>query len=68
MRYEIDGVVNYIENLTAGDHNLTIGILDAGMHWYSIQVIDSEGRESRRIFNDILVLDLVYTLKILTSI
>lgn len=57
LRYEVDGVVSYVNNLTAGDHNLVIGTLNAGLHWYSIQVIDSEGRESRRIFNDILVVD-----------
>lgn len=57
LRYEVDGVVNYINNLTAGDYNLTLGTLSAGMHWYSVQVIDIYGRVSRRIFNDILVVD-----------
>ena len=57
LRYELDGVVNYIDNLTAGDYNLTLGTLSAGIHWYSAQVIDSYGRVSRRIFNDIFVVD-----------
>ena len=57
LRYEVDGVVNYIDNLIAGDYNLTIGTLSVGTHWYSVQVIDSSGRVSRRIFNDVLVVD-----------
>ena len=57
LRYEIDGVVNYINNIKAGDHNLSFGTLSEGMHYYSIQVIDSQGRESRRIYNDLYVVD-----------
>ena len=57
LRYEVDGVVNYINNLPAGDYNLTLGKLSAGMHWYSVQVEDSSGRLSKRVFNDILVVD-----------
>ena len=40
LRYELDGVVKYINNLTAGDFNLELGQLSEGTHWYSIQVID----------------------------
>ena len=57
LRYELDGVVKYINNLTAGDFNLELGQLSEGTHWYSIQVIDEKGRESRRIFHDILVIN-----------
>ena len=55
--YEVDGDVRYIENLPAGDFNLEIGKLSEGTHYYSIQVQDFGGRTSRRIFNDILVVD-----------
>ncbi|MEG0307056.1 MAG: MucBP domain-containing protein [Clostridium sp.] len=57
LRYEIDGVVNYINNLPAGDYNLNLGLLTEGMHWYSAQVIDVYGRVSRRIFNDLWVIN-----------
>ena len=57
LRYELDGEVNYIENLTSGVFNLELGHLSEGDHWYSVQVIDESGRESRRIFHDILVIN-----------
>lgn len=57
LRYELDGNVQYIENLTSGDHDINLGKLSEGMHWYSLQVIDEHGRESRRIFNDLYVVD-----------
>lgn len=57
LRYEIDGVVNFINNIKAGDYNLSFDTLSEGMHYYSIQVIDSQGRKSRRIYNDLYVVD-----------
>lgn len=60
LRYEVDGEVKYIENLSAGNHEVNLGKLSPGIHWYSIQVIDEHGRESRRIFNDLLIIDELY--------
>lgn len=57
LRYELDGNVQYTENLTSGDHEVNFGKLSEGEHWYSLQVIDEQGRESRRMFNEILVVD-----------
>lgn len=57
LRYELDGNVNYLNNLTAGDHEINLGKLSPGLHWYSLQVIDEHGRESRRIFNEILIVN-----------
>ena len=57
LRYELDGEIKYIENLSSGDHEVNFGKLSEGKHWYSLQVIDEQGRESRRIFNDLWVVD-----------
>lgn len=57
LRYEVDGNVRYIKNLPAGDYNLNLGKLSEGMHWYSAQVEDIYGRVSRRIFNDLWVIN-----------
>ena len=57
LRYELDGNVNYLNNLIAGDHEINLGKLSPGLHWYSLQVIDEHGRESRRIFNEILIVN-----------
>ena len=57
LRYELDGDVKYKYNLTSGDHEVNFGKLSEGVHWYSLQVIDEQGRESRRIFNDLWVVD-----------
>lgn len=56
LRYEVDGVVDYIHNLKAGDYNLSLGNLSKGVHWYSVQVI-CEGRESKRLFYELWVID-----------
>lgn len=57
LRYELDGVVYYINNLNAGEHEINLGKLTKGIHWYSLQVESLDGILSRRIFNDILVVD-----------
>lgn len=57
LRYELDGDVKYKYNLTSGDHEVNFGKLSEGVHWYSLQVIDEQGRESRRVFNDLWVVD-----------
>ena len=57
LRYELDGDVKYEYNLTSGDHEVNFGKLSEGVHWYSLQVIDEQGRESRRVFNDLWVVD-----------
>ena len=38
LRYELDGEINYIENLPAGDYSLNLGKLSEGTHWYSLEV------------------------------
>lgn len=57
LRYELDGVVNYIENLPAGDFELDLGALTTGKHWFSLQVEDEYGRISRRIYHEVLSVD-----------
>lgn len=57
VKYEIDGVEHQIENIPAGDYNLHLGQLSAGMHYYGVQIVDSRGRSSRTIFNDLWVVD-----------
>ena len=57
LRVEIDGEVSYLNNLKAGDYSLNLGILEKGKHWFSVQVIDDEGYESIRLFNDLWVIN-----------
>ena len=57
LRYELDGEIKYIDDMCSGDHEINLGKLQEGMHWYSLQVIDKDGRESRRIFNDLYIVD-----------
>lgn len=57
VKYEVDGVEHQIENIPAGDYNLHLGQLSAGMHYYGVQIVDSRGRSSRTIFNDLWIVD-----------
>lgn len=56
LRYEIDGVVNY-KDIKAGDNEINFGKLTEGRHYYSIQIIDKYNRDSRRICDDIFVIN-----------
>lgn len=58
IRLEIDGNISYINNLKAGDYNLSLGILDVGEHEYSIEIEDvKHGLKSQRLFNRIWIVD-----------
>ena len=57
VKYEVDGIEHQIKNIPAGDYNLHLGQLNAGMHYYGVQIVDSHGRSSRTIFNDLWVVD-----------
>lgn len=59
LRYEIDGEVFY-KNIKAGDNEVNLGKLECGFHWYSLQITDRKKRNSRRIFNEIWVIDESY--------
>ena len=56
LRYELDGKVSY-KNIKAGDNEVNFGKVEKGMHWYSLQLEDKYGRLSRRIYNEIWVIN-----------
>ena len=56
LRYELDGEVFY-KNIKAGDNEVDFGKVGKGIHWYSLQLEDKYGRLSRRIFNEIWVVN-----------
>ena len=56
LRYELDGEVFY-KNIKAGDNEVNFGKLEKGIHWYSLQLEDKYGRVSRRIFNEIWIVN-----------
>ena len=56
LRYELDGEVFY-KNIKAGDNEVNFGKVGKGIHWYSLQLEDKYGRLSRRIFNEIWVVN-----------
>lgn len=56
LRYELDGKVSY-KNIKAGDNEVNFGKLEKGIHWYSLQLEDKYGRVSRRIFNEIWIVN-----------
>jgi len=56
--YKVDGVSNTIKGIPLGDYTLTIGKLSEGMHYFSVQVVDtSTGMKSHELFNDLWVVD-----------
>ena len=58
LRLDLDGNVSYINNLPAGDYNLSLGVLDVGEHEYSIEVTQvNNGLRSQRLFNKIWIVD-----------
>lgn len=56
LRYELDGEINYIENLSAGDYSLNLGKLSEGTHWYSLEV-ECDGISSRRLYNELWIVN-----------
>ena len=56
LRYELDGKVSY-KNKKAGDNEANFGKVEKGLHWYSLQLEDKYGRLSRRIYNEIWVIN-----------
>ena len=56
LRYELDGKVSY-KTIKAGDNEVNFGKVGKGIHWYSLQLEDKYGRVSRRIFNEIWVVN-----------
>lgn len=59
LRLEVDGVVKVFPNLKAGDHNIPIGKLPEGEHWFTLQVIDEQGLESHRFSAELWAIDKV---------
>ena len=58
LRLDLDGNVSYINNLPAGDYDLSLGVLDVGEHEYSIEVTQvNNGLRSQRLFNKIWIVD-----------
>ena len=57
LRIEIDGNVTYKNNLPAGDYTLNLGKLSKGMHWFSLQIEDSKGYLSERLYNELWVIN-----------
>ena len=55
LRYEVDGQVKTLTDIPGGDYNLVLGALSAGEHWFSVQVTDSHGYSSFRLYNELLV-------------
>ena len=56
LRYEIDGNVKYTM-VKSGDNEVNFGKLEKGIHWYTLQLEDKYGRQSRRICNEIWVIN-----------
>ena len=56
LRYELHGEVFY-KNIKAGDNEVNFGKVEKGIHWYSLQLEDKYGRVSRRIFNEIWIVN-----------
>lgn len=58
IRLELDGEVSYIHGVSAGDYDLSLGILDVGEHEYNIEIIQTDnGLRSHRLFNKIWIVD-----------
>lgn len=58
IRLDVDGNVSYINNVGAGDYDLSLGVLDVGEHNFSIEVEDvAHKTKSHRLFNKILIVD-----------
>lgn len=56
--YKVDGVSKTIKGIPLGDYTLTIGKLSEGMHYFSVQVVDtSTGMKSHELFNELWVID-----------
>ena len=56
LRYEIDDKVGY-KTIKAGDNEINFGVLNKGTHYYTLELEDSHGRKSRRICDDIWVIN-----------
>lgn len=57
LRVELDGNVTFIDNLQAGEHDINLGKLSEGMHYFTLQVFDENNECSGRISNDIWVIN-----------
>lgn len=58
LRLELDGNVRWINDLPAGDYNLSLGVLDVGEHEYSIEITQVYNNlRSQRLFNKIWIVD-----------
>lgn len=58
LRLELDGNVKYINNLKAGDNEVSLGVLGVGEHEYSLEVTQANnGLRSHRLFNKIWIVD-----------
>lgn len=57
LRVELDGNVTFIDDLQAGEHDINLGKLSEGMHYFTLQVFDEDNECSGRISNDIWVIN-----------
>ena len=58
LRLDVDGNIQYIDNLKSGDYNLSLGVLDVGEHQFNIEVEDKQHNlKSQRLFNTIWIVD-----------
>ena len=62
LRVDVDGEVRNIQDIPAGDYNLSLGVLSVGEHYFSIEITDKRGYRSQRLFNDIWIVDDSYNI------
>ena len=64
LRVDVDGNVKWINNLPAGDYDVSLGVLSVGEHYFSVEVtqvgvktVAGNDLRSQRLFNKILIVE-----------
>ena len=58
LRIDVDGNVRWIDNLPAGDHDISLGVLPVGEHRFSFEVTQvGTNLKSQRLFNKVWIVD-----------
>lgn len=58
LNVEVDGVLTTYDNMKAGEHTISLGVLEEGEHWFSLEVIDkAHNISSSVIYQEILIVD-----------
>ncbi|MEG0282746.1 MAG: dockerin type I repeat-containing protein [Clostridia bacterium] len=57
LHYTLDGVKHSVPNVPAGDNSIDLGTLPIGIHTIDLQIEDSMGRKSFKMFNEFKVID-----------